>query len=80
MLAAIDNLGLEDKGMIDNFEKTVTRLLMCGPVVKRKSAPRPSNSDNLEHVSEATLSESSSASDKESKFKTGVEFRHYKRE
>ena len=77
-LAAIDNLCLEDKDMIDNFEKASAHLLMYDPVAKRKSASGPSNRYNLDHVSEVTASESASASYKVSKGKTGVKFRHCK--
>ena len=36
LLAAISNLGLEDKGMIDDFEKASSHLLVHDLVVKRK--------------------------------------------
>ena len=79
LLAAIDNLGLEAKGMIDDFENTAANLLMHGPVAKRKSVSGPSNIDQLTHVSEETARLSLSSSNKVSKCKTGVDFRFYKR-
>ena len=78
LLSAIDNLGLEDKGMVDYFEKTSAHLLMCDPVAKCESAHRTANRDNFAHASELNASVSSSVSGKMSKGKTGVYFRHYK--
>ena len=79
LLDAIANLSLEDKGMIDDFEKSSAHLLMHELVAKRKSDFGTSNKDNVVHVSEANTSTSSSASGKVSKVKTGVEFRCCKR-
>ena len=50
LLAAIANLVLEDKFMIDDFENSATHLLMHDPVSKRRSASGPSNTDQLTHV------------------------------
>ena len=72
LLAAIVNLGLEDKGMTDDFENASAHLLMCDSVAKRKSAAGPSNRDNITHVSEETVSVSSCVSNKVSKGKTRV--------
>ena len=78
LLDAIVNVGLKEKGMMDNFEKADAVLLMHDSIEKLKSVSRPSNRDNLSRVLEATVSASSSASNKLSKGKTGVEFRFYK--
>ena len=56
LLAAIANLGLEDKGTIDDFEKAAVHLLMHDPVNKCKSASGPSNRGQLTHISESTAS------------------------
>ena len=45
LLSAIANLGLEGKGMIDDFENTAPHLMMCDLVTKHKSASGPSNKD-----------------------------------
>ena len=79
LLAAIANLVLEDKFMIDDFENSATHLLMHDPVSKRRSAAVPSNTDQLTHVWEATASLSSFASDKVSRGKFGLDFRFYNR-
>ena len=69
LLAAIANLGLEDKGMNDDFEKTDSHLLMNDLVTKRKITSGPSNRDQPTHVSKATASISTYASDEVSKGK-----------
>ena len=79
LLAAIANLDIGDKGVINDFKKSSDHLLMHGPATKRKSASGIANKDNLYHVLEANASASLSVSVKASKGKTSVEFRHYKR-
>lgn len=79
ILAAIANLGLEYRGMIDNLEKVAAHLLMHDPVAKLKSAYGNGNGYNVAHLSYAEVSVSLAASGKVSKGKTGVEIRYYKK-
>ena len=64
LLDTIANLGSEDKGTFDYFEQAAAHLLMCDPVAKRKSVSGPPNRDNITHVSEETVSASSSVAGK----------------
>ena len=64
LLATVANLGLEEKGMIDDFEKAAVHLLVRIPVAKSESFPGNTNNDNLDHESEAEASASSFASRK----------------
>ena len=50
LLATIAKLGLENKGVIDDFEKASTHLMMHDSLVKRKSVSGTANRDNLSHV------------------------------
>ena len=78
LIAAISNLGFQDKGTIDDLEKVVAHLFMHDSVTKRKSASGNANSDNLAHVSETEVNVSSPAPGKSSKGETSVEIRHCK--
>ena len=79
LLSVTANLDLEEKGMIDYFEKDASHLLIRDPVAKRKSASGNVNEDNLAHVSETEAGENSTASGKASKKKTGSEIRCYEK-
>ena len=52
-LDATSSLGLEYKGVIDNFEKSAALLLARGPVTKCENTSSNANSDDIARASEA---------------------------
>ena len=69
LLADTANLGLEDKGMVDDFEKTATHSIVHDPVKKLKNTSGHGNDDDLDHVLEEEVKASLNVSGKHRKEK-----------
>ena len=78
LLAAVASLRLENKGMLDDFDRDASHLLAYSPVAKRKSVSGHSNGDIIAHVPEAEVNTISTALAKASKGENDVEIRHCK--